>query len=477
MLKINELSQEATAMRPRWAVVEALMGGTWAMRAAREQYLQRWPQEDQASYDYRLQTSTLFNAFSRTIANMASKPFSEPMRWSEIDPVVEEWFDNIDLQGRNLQTFSMEVFEAGLTYGLTHVLVDYPKTTAADGTSLAPTLADERILGVRPYFIHIKPTAVLGWISDKVNGAETLTQVRILEHVSVPDGPYATKLVEQVRLLTPGAWEVHRQDPTSKEWVKADEGMTSLNYIPLVTFYTNRTGFMQATPPLGDLADLNVQHWNLASDSYALLHTASVPILALTGVDETTKIVVGAKAALMLPLGASAQYVEHSGAAIGAGRQALIDLEERMRTMGAELLVSKPGDMTATQSSIDTAQAQCQLAAMAEAFEDVLDSAIDTAAEWVGLGDQGDVDIFDDFSAAPVQGAAVQPFVAALVTLVASDMLSKETAFKELQRYGVINDDIDFEAEAEKISAADPVLLGTPLPLGNTVKVDQTAEA
>jgi hypothetical protein len=41
----------------------------------------------------------------------------------------------------------------------------------------------------------------------------------------------------------------------------------------------------------------------------------------------------------------------------------------------------------------------------------------------------------------------------------------------------VINDDLDFEAEAEKISAADPVLLGTPLPLGNTVKVDQTAEA
>lgn len=440
------------------------------MRAAREQYLQRWPQEDQASYDYRLQTSTLFNAFSRTINNMASKPFSEPMRWSEIDPVVEEWFDNIDLQGRNLQTFSMEVFEAGLIYGLTHVLVDYPKTTAPDGTSLAPTLADERIMGARPYFIHIKPSAVLGWISDKVNGAETLTQIRLLEHVSVPDGQYGTKVVEQVRLLTPGAWEVHRQDPISKEWVKFDEGNTSLTYIPLETFYTNRTGFMTASPPLGDLADLNVQHWNLASDGYSLLHTASVPILAITGIDDTTKIVVGAKAALMLPLGASAEYVEHTGAAIGAGRQALIDLEDRMRIMGAELLVSKPGDMTATQSSIDTAQAQCQLSAMAEAFEDVLDACIDTAAEWIGLGDQGDIDIFDDFAAAPVQGAAVQPFVAALVMLVASDLLSKETAFGELQRYGIINDDLEFEAEAEKISAAAPVLLGTPLPLVQPAK-------
>lgn len=439
------------------------------MRAAREQYLQRWPQEDQASYDYRLQTSTLFNAFSRTINNMASKPFSEPMRWSEIDPVVEGWFDNIDLQGRNLQTFSLEVFEGGLTYGLTHVLVDYPKTTADDGTPLAPTLADERIMGVRPYFVHIKPSAVLGWISDKVNGAETLTQVRILEHVSIPDGQYGTKVVEQVRLLTPGAWEVHRQDPTSKEWVKADEGLTSLDYIPLVTFYTNRTGFMQGTPPLGDLADLNVQHWNSSSDQYSILHTARVPILAISGIDDTTKIVVGAKAALILPVGATAEWVEHTGAAIEAGRDSLKDLEEQMRTMGAELLVAQPGDMTATQSSIDTAQAQCQLAGMAEAFEDVLDAAVDIAAEWVGLGDQGDIDIFDDFAAAPVQGAAVQPFVAALVTLVASDMLSKESAFGELQRYGVLNPDADWETEAEKISAAAPVLLGTPMALGKPV--------
>ena len=449
-------------------MVDALLGGTWAMRAAREAYLQRWPQEDQASFEYRLNSSTLFNAFARTVENMASKPFSEPLKWSDIDPTVEAWFDNIDLQGRNLHVFSQEVFKAGLTYGLTHILVDYPPTVdAKTGKSLAPTLADEREMGARPYFVHVKPSSILGWISTKVNGAEQLTQLRIMESITVPDGVFGTEQVQQVRVLEPGKWATYRKNEKDEDWSPFEEGATTLKYIPLVTFYTGRTGFMTGEPVLSDLADLNVQHWNLCSDSDNLLHTASVPILTISGMDDDTfKIQVGAKSVLRLPTGAVASYTEHTGAAIGAGRTRIKDLEESMRTMGAELLVSNPGDMTATQASIDTAQAQCQLAQMAGIFEDALDQAIDIAAAWVSLPEQGNVDVFDDFAAAPVQGAAVQPFIAALVSLVMSDLLSKESAFAEMKRYGIINPDLEWEAEAEKISASPPVLLGDPMPLG-----------
>ena len=192
--------------------------------------------------------------------------------------------------------------------------------------------------------------------------------------------------------------------------------------------------------------------------------------------DDTKKIVIGAKAALMLPMGATAAYTEHSGAAIDAGRTATKDLEEQMRTMGAELLVAQPGNMTATQSSIDTAQSQCQLSQMAAALEDVLDQVVDTMADWAGLENQGDIDVFDDFAAAPVQGAAVQPFVAALTMLVASDMLSKESAFSEMQRYGVLNGDLLWETEAEKISASPPVLLGQSMALGKQATLDTTPE-
>jgi hypothetical protein len=465
-IQVNDLSPEAKALRPRWAVVDALLGGTWTMRAAQDTYLHRWPQEDQASFEYRLQTSTLFNAFARTIENMASKPFSEPIKWSNIDATVEAWFDNIDLQGRNLHVFCQDVFKAALSYGLTHILVDYPPTIDPQtGKSMAPTLADERNMGVRPYFVHLKPSSILGWITTKANGNETLTQVRIMECVTEPEGAFGTKQVKQVRVLEPGKWSTYRKNEKDEDWSLYQEGLTTQNYIPLVTFYAKRTGFMTGEPVLSDLADLNIQHWNLCSDSDNLLHTASVPILTISGVDDQTKVVVGAKAVLMLPLGATAGYTEHTGAAIDAGRTRLKDLEESMRTMGAELLVSQPGDMTATQSSIETAQAQCQLAQMTQNFGDVIDQAIDIAASWVGLADQGEVDIFDEF-ATPIGGVDVQAYVAAMISTITADLLDKERAFHELQRRNIISPDLKWEVVAEKIGSAQPVLQGQPMVLG-----------
>jgi hypothetical protein len=50
---------------------------------------------------------------------------------------------------------------------------------------------------------------------------------------------------------------VHREiTHTSEEWVKKAEGMTSLPHITLATVYLKRTGFMLASPPLEDLADI-----------------------------------------------------------------------------------------------------------------------------------------------------------------------------------------------------------------------------
>ena len=75
-------------------------------------------------------------------------------------------------------------------------------------------------MGARPYVIHVKPSSVLGWISDKIKGAETLVQVRILENVSVPDGDFGCKVIEQVRVLTPGAWQVYQKSTQgTQDWV------------------------------------------------------------------------------------------------------------------------------------------------------------------------------------------------------------------------------------------------------------------
>lgn len=130
------------------ALVRALMGGTRAMRAAGQRYMPIWPAEDNESYKSRLGQAVLFPAYSRTVETLASKPFSQPMTLGEdVPPVIVEWAEDIDLQGRNLHAFCRDTFAHALGAGIAGILVDYPR---AEGVR---TLADERNAGARPYFI------------------------------------------------------------------------------------------------------------------------------------------------------------------------------------------------------------------------------------------------------------------------------------------------------------------------------------
>lgn len=464
--KVNDTSAAVTAMQSDLAKVDALMGGTKAMRAAGELFLPKWPMEDQDSYTFRLKTSTLYNAFGRTIDNMAAKPFAEPVKCTDIEPEVEAWFDNIDLAGRNLDVFAQDVFRSGLKDGLTHVLVEFPVTKDAEGNAILRTKADEKAAGVRPYTIHIKQSQILGWISETVNGAEKLKQLRIMECATEADGEFATKEVQQVRVLQPGAWATYRK--VKEDWLIHEQGATSLDFVPLATFYTRRTGFMTATPPLIDLADLNIEHWQSSSDQSSVLHVARVPLLAVIGVNEGDAIVIGTKSATEIPPGGDMKYVEHTGAAIEAGRQSLMDLENRMRAMGAELLVESQVASTATQNNIENAEAQCQLAQMAQSFGDMLDQVVDMMAAMVGLKEQGEIAVFDDFGSGAVLQTA-GPFIIALTALVTAGLLDKESAFEELQRYGVVNPDkvwADIQGKME----VEPPQFTVPMP-----KADPTA--
>lgn len=463
---VNDKSPAVEAMEPDWDKIDALVGGTKTMRAAGKRYLPQFPGESQKSYEYRLATSTLYNALGRTLENMSAKPFAEAIQYTDIDKVAVEWLDDIDQCGNNLTVFAHSVFVEAMGKGLTHILVEFPVTLGEDGVQKYPTVADENAAGVRPYLVHIKPDQILGWRTTKNSGgAEVLAMLRIVEGVEEPDGEFGTTSIQQIRVLTPGAWATYRkstaQGAQKDEWLPYDHGTTTLDFVPLVTFYTKRTGFMTATPPLLDMADLNIKHFNSQSDQDSILHTARVPILAITGLNEEDKIEIGAKTFLRLPLNAEAKYVEHTGAAIDAGRVSLQDLENQMRAMGAELLVEAQVASTATQNNIEDDEAKCQLARMVQGLEDALDNALDIMHQMKKMEYKGSLDIFDDFSSDAVMVTA-GPFMLAQIQLVNAGMVSRETAFGELQRFGILSPDAEWEVEQERIASATPAMPDLP---------------
>lgn len=444
---VEEAAQE-------WPMLDALLGGTRAMRQAGKHLLPQWPNEEQKSYDQRLATATLFPAYQRTVDVLSAKPFSKPVTLGESVPTrLQEWAEDIDLQGRSLHAFSADIVELALSHGLCGILVEYPQ---AQGIR---TQADEASAGVRPYWVQIHPNQLLGWKAGRVGGAWQFTQLRLLERVIVEDGEFSERTIEQVRVLTPGGYQLWRENAEISNWYLFEEGVTTLPVIPFVPVYGQRDGFMRWRPPLLDLAYQNVKHWQSQSDQDTILHVARVPILFAKGLPDEVQITVGASSAIKSSSpDADLKFVEHSGQAIGAGKDSLLALEDQMRQTGAELLVIKPGGMSDTQTLADNESGRCALQRLVEDAEDAIEQAMWLTAQWVGEATGGDVEIFDDFGAATLAEASAD----LLLKANTAGKISDETLFEEYKRRSLISSERTWADEQERISGQGPALGAIP---------------
>lgn len=453
-LTVDQQSDAVKAMAESWPIADALLGGTPAMRKAAQAYLPKWPNEDPDSYEARRKTATLYPAFDRTLGVMAGKPFSKELTLSEDVPEsIRDWCQNCDLEGRNLHSFMADQMAECLGYGIAGVLVDFPRTAGLR------TRADEAAAGVRPYLVMVKHSQVLGWRTARGDdGVTRLTQLRLAEVVEVDDGEYGTKEVQRVRVLRPGRWELWEQG--DRAWTKIDEGATTLPVIPYVPFYGRRTAFMTGKSPLLNLAYLNVKHWQSQSDQDTILHVARVPILFTKGFQEGETITVGASAAVRSENDqADMKYVEHTGAAIEAGRQALEDLQEQMIQTGAELLVAQPGERSATEANNDAEANKSELQRIVEGFEDSIDQCLQLMADWAKLGEGGHASLYKDFTAATLTDASAQ----LIMNLQQAGLITKKTAIREQQRRGMLAPDVNPDDELEAVAEEGPPLgdLGT----------------
>jgi hypothetical protein len=449
MATVRDPSPRVVELSKDWDLISDLMGGTRAMRHAGKSHLPQWPAEDHESYKIRLAVSVLFPAYARTVSVLTSKPFSKEITIEEtVPPRIVELLDNVDLENRNLHAFAADVCADALAYGMAGILVDAPPANGAR------SLADERSAGIRPYFVQIHPQSILGWRITRSGGATLLAQLRLLEVVEEDDGPFGTKSIEQVRVLEPGRWAVWRKVTSMlDEWVVYQEGTTSLDVIPFVPVYGVRQDFMVGVPPMMELAHLNVEHWQSKSDQQNILHVARVPILFANGL-QGVPIVVGANAIIQAESeNADLKFVEHSGKAIDAGRLSLLDLEDRMRQVGAELLVIKPGNITEAQTIADNEPAMCDLQRITASVEDSLDQAIDLMARWIGETKGGHVSLYRDFGAATLAEASAE----LLFKMNAGGKLSNITLLNEMQRRGVLSPDIDLDKEVAAAKADAPV--------------------
>lgn len=442
--QVNDPSTAWVNQEPHWGLIEHLLGGTYKIRKGTRKFLPQEPRELDEAYDNRLQRSVLAPYYVRLERMLAGMLTRKPVRLDDVSDQIREQLFDVDLQGNDLQTWLYNTSRICIRYGHVGVLVDAPKS-GDNG---------------RPYWITYTPRDILGWRTEMADGQQKLTQLRLFEKVLIPDGLYGEKQVEQVRVLTPGAFEIFQKDQKG-DFRVVDEGTTSLSDIPFSVAYSNRVGVLESFPPLADIAELNLQHYQVQSDLGNQLHISAVPMLALFGFPAAAEeISAGPGEALALPEGASASYIEPAGNSYDAQFRRLDQIALQINELGlAAVMGAKLSAETAESKRIDRSQGDSTMMVVAQQMQDMIDNCLRFHADYLQESQAGSSLVNRDFMGARLEPQEIQ----ALLQLYTAGTVTQETLLLQLEAGEVLGDDFDVEAELEATQAGG--LLETPQPV------------
>lgn len=432
-----------------WALPLALIEGTRSMRSAN--YLPKYPREKDEDWVHRIATAQLYNAFKRTVRTLSAKPFQKPISFADVPPDLEILAKDADRQGMTQDVFWRRQTSDVLTFGVEHVLVDMPYYDES-----VTTLADARVSNIHPYFVRVRPDQLTFWEYQSDNtGQLELVEIQIFScERRTADGHMVERISRWTKLLI----EKYHRVPTSqieseRDWDLISSTANKLGKVPLVSSYADVTHSdrMIAHCPLEDLAYLNHRHFLSQSDQDVALHYARVPFLFFAGFqsDDIEKTIAANNAFSSTNPQAKIEYVEPTGAALEQGFKDLDKIEARMEVMGAELLVKRSGDPTATGRSLDAAEKVSDLQAIAVGLDSAAERAHSLAAEWLGKkGVEIQAKTFKDFGLS-LKDAAEITF---LLNARLAGEIGRGTFLREISRRGLV-EDLDIEQEAKDLEA------------------------
>ena len=394
-----------------WEIMKAVVSGTEYLRDNSEAFLPLEPREDYSAYLARVNRAVFTPYTQRLIRAAAGLILRKPINIVG-DPYWTEIFNkDVDGCGSDLDEYARRLVTCALTYGHCHTLVDFPAPTDAR------SLAEERALNRRPYWIEVDPTKVYGWRLDRETNYGSLTQVRIGEKAVVSDGEFGEKVYDQIRVIEPGRYRVYRQEEQNKsmqgnfpypssfdqsdataEFELIESGPYSLDQVPLVTIYANKTDTMTSRPLLLDIAHLNLAHFQRQADLIHSLHIASQPMLVLEGWDDQTKdMAIGVNYAMATQPGNKVYYVQPSNGAFEAQSAEIQELQQQMATLGISTLSQqKFVAESADARRLDRIDTNSMLSMVSMDLESGLQKSYNLAADYLGI-EPPEVKISRDF--------------------------------------------------------------------------------
>lgn len=436
-------------MMPHWEPIDIVLDGTSGLRRNAPRIIPQEPSESADAYNRRIFHATM-PPFLQRLASQAAGIILRKGIQLEGDDYWSEWSDDVTGDGTTLDEYVRRQLITAILYGHSSSVVDFVNN------EVPRTLEEERRLNRKPYLVPVHPRQVLGWRCSLDSPSSELEQVRIREQVVVPTGRYGEQLVDQIRVLTPGGYELWRSTPRSwpnnsnviplpAQWELYDSGATSLETIPLVTVYSNRIGNMLSRPPLLEVAQLNIAYAQRFTDLHHSIHVGSNPVLVLRGFDpdSDTPLGISVNTAILLPPDGGAEWIQPTSDAFDSQLKCLQALEDQISRLGINTLTSQNLTNAAAEARrMDRIDSDSIMATIAGDLERAIEETLSLAAQYVGI-DPPEVSIPRDYDNRLVSGNEITAYL----QLFMQNAISQETLLKILQMGEVLPPTVDIDTE------------------------------
>ncbi len=394
-------------------------------------YLPQFDGESDTGYTSRIALSYLKNKFNEKIDASIGLVLNKPIG---VDENVPDYLKvDANNAGETIDQFSLTTLDNGEIDGHSFILVDSPAQTAEN-------LQQQEENNIHPYFINTASSQLINWRFE-----ETVLTLVVIKSDNIT---YEDEFEEKVETN----YSVYRNNENGVTvqiyTVDKNENMTAgevkslpFKTIPLVPFYANKEGEFISTPPFLNVANNNINTFQLSSQKQRALKMVGDPDKAIfddniqmqlsstdeKGVTEST-LTFGADIAQVFGTDARYEFVEPTGKGVELLTVEIDGIEKHIEGLGAEL--TQQTNITATEAEISNTKATSADVQFSRNLEDALNAAYqfivqaDTSAPAI----EKPFTLNTDFAKSQLDANTINT----LNTLVLSNNLTRETMLKSI---------------------------------------------
>lgn len=458
-MPVNTPHSDYEIKLPQWTRCRTVYEGQDAVKAAGEAFLPKldshYGTKGATKYAAYKQRALFFNATGRTVDGLAGGVFQKAPT-TDANGDLKKHLVDLTLTNVSFESLALETMKEVLKVGRIGLLVE---------------MADSAENPSRPYWVVHQAENITSWRTARISGDEMLTLVVLREYADEPnpDDPFASAPVEQYRVLRlrlENDRRIYEQcvytlkdrnAPKDKqEWVAGAPIVplrrgTPLSFIPFVFINPTSVGPKPEKPPLLDLVDVNISHYQTMADLEHGRHFCGLPQPWVRGGPQGDEpLAIGSGNAWMLSGDhGQAGMLEFTGQGLGALENADKQKRQMMATLGARMLESQSSHVEAAKTvEMRSAGEHASLRTIAGSTQQGLQLGLQFHRWWIGTEIRpSDVSVSVALNKDFMNVDASPDKIRVAITAVQEGELSSKEFFGILQRGNWIDQSSTFDAE------------------------------